>query len=99
MTRRTLAQWQALFTEQAASGLSVAAFCRDRGINPSYFGIRRKQLAPTVPAPDSAFIPVALTGSGQAPGVDIVLGEALRVRVPLCVSPTWLAALVCALRG
>jgi hypothetical protein len=99
MTRRTPEQWQALFTEQAASGLSVTAFCRDRGINPNYFSLRRKQLAPTGPAPDSAFIPVALTGSGQAPCVDIVLGETLCVRVPLCVSPTWLAALVCALRG
>jgi len=35
--RRSAAQWQAIFSEQAASGLSVKAFCAEREIGYSTF--------------------------------------------------------------
>jgi len=102
MTRRTHAQWQTLFAEQSASGMTVTAFCRERGINPTYFGLRRKQLASkdatTATASDSAFIPVTLSSPALAPSVDILLAGQWRMRVPVGVSPAWLAALLHGLR-
>jgi len=45
MAIRTEAQWHALFSEQVASGLSGAAFCKERKLCPKYFSLRRKQLS------------------------------------------------------
>ena len=45
MVKRSDDQWQALFAEQAGSGLSAAAFCKERKLCPKYFSLRRKQLA------------------------------------------------------
>ena len=43
--RRTTAQWQALLTDQAQSGLSVRAFCAKRGIGYSTFSKWKARLA------------------------------------------------------
>lgn len=101
MKRRSVSEWQTLFTEHAASGMTMAAFCGERGINPNYFSLRRTQLASSAPATSptaSVFVPVALPAA-SAVCVDILLAGTLQVRVPVSVTPTWLAALVCALRG
>lgn len=50
------------------------------------------------PVSDLRSTNIGLPGA-SAVCVDILLGEAVQVRIPLSVSPTWLAALVCALRG
>ena len=42
--RRTLEDWRSLLAEQAASGKSVAAFCREKGLNDNRFYMCRKQL-------------------------------------------------------
>ena len=39
MKRRTKTQWQELFAEQGASGMTIRAFCDERGICPKYFGL------------------------------------------------------------
>jgi len=44
VTKRTPEQWQALFAEHQASGLSQAQFCKQQGLCPKYFSVRRKQL-------------------------------------------------------
>ena len=44
MIRRTLEQWQTLFAEHQASGLTQVQFCKQQGLCPKYFGLRRKQL-------------------------------------------------------
>ena len=43
--RRTIAGWQALFCEQAESGLSIQAFCTKRGIGYSTFSNWKSRLA------------------------------------------------------
>lgn len=43
--RRTSAQWQALFSEQSRSGLSIKAFCVVRGIGYSTFSNWKSRLA------------------------------------------------------
>lgn len=44
MKKRTREQWQELFVQQEASGLSAAAFCQEHDLCPKYFSLRRKQL-------------------------------------------------------
>ena len=59
MQRRNKEQWQQLFTEQAASGLSAQQFCRDQKLCAKYFSLRKKQLAWRESA--SAFVPARLS--------------------------------------
>lgn len=43
MKRRTQEEWRALFQAQTESGLTAAAFCREQGVCPKYFSLRRRQ--------------------------------------------------------
>ena len=104
MKRRSEAQWRALFAEHASSGMTAAAFCRERGLCPKYFGLRRKQLlgdkeAVALKAAMSSFVPVAVAGTSAASMIEVCCGDALRVHVPVSVSPRWLAELVQQLRS
>ena len=100
MKRRTQAQWRALFQQQQSSGLNAAAFCREQGISPKYFSLRRRQLLDGATSPAAAvpaFVPVALR-SLEIPALEMRLGETLALRVPTSVAPRWLAELLLALR-
>lgn len=44
MQIRSKEQWQQLFAEHTASGLSVRQFCRDKKLCAKYFSLRKKQL-------------------------------------------------------
>ena len=100
MKRRTEAQWRTLFTEQADSGLTVEDFCKARGLNSSYFSVRRKQLLSTDKANiTTGFVAVSMPGQGHVMMIELYLGDALQLRVPASVSPHWLAALIQHLRA
>lgn len=45
MKKRTTPEWLALFELQAGSGLSQARFCKEQGLCPKYFSLRKRQLA------------------------------------------------------
>ena len=60
-----LARWRGLVTEQVASGMSVAAFCRDRGLRDWQFYEWKKRLRPTEVAPFIA-VEVASTEAASA---------------------------------
>lgn len=49
MAVRSGEEWRALFEAQARSGMTAAAFCRERGLCPKYFSLRRKQLGSAAP--------------------------------------------------
>ncbi|MGH8325803.1 MAG: IS66 family insertion sequence element accessory protein TnpA, partial [Steroidobacteraceae bacterium] len=105
MKRRTIEAWQALFEAQARSGLTVAAFCRGQGLNPTYFSLKRRQWQgrsvsrPADPA-RSTFVPVTVRGRDEGLTVmELRVGPALSLRLPTSVAPAWLAELLCALRG
>ena len=57
MNRRTSEQWQYLFAEHQASGLTQAQFCQQQGLCPKYFSLRRRQLSQNK-VPVSRFIQV-----------------------------------------
>lgn len=68
MRKRTISgeQWRKVISEQPASGLSIAAYCRQRGVpEASFFSWRRKlrgvaHFAEVKIAPESAAEPSAL---------------------------------------
>lgn len=101
MKRRTPAEWRALFEAQASSGVKAAAFCRERGVDPKYFSLRRRQLLGELPPSAArsacpAFVPVAIPRSQAA--LEVQIGATLQLRLPTSVSPQWLAEVLCALR-
>jgi hypothetical protein len=55
-----LLRWRGLVSEQVASGTSVAAFCRDRGLRDWQFYEWKKRLRSTAAAP---FIAVAVAST------------------------------------
>lgn len=94
MKRRTPEQWRALFIEHEQSGLSAAAFCRERGLEPKYFSLRRKQLGARKGVEGaSVFAPVSVTAPSAAM-IEIQLNGEVHLRVPTTVSPRWLSELL-----
>lgn len=91
--RRTPEQWSELLQAQQASGLSMAAFCREQGIRgKSFYYWHRKRVAPA--SAGSAFVrvtsplrPVSAC-TLRVGAAELVLDE---------VSPLWLAELIRAL--
>ena len=70
-----LARWRGLVSEQVASGTSVAAFCRDRGLRDWQLYEWKKRLRASEAAP---FISIAVASAeaasvqpGQMPGIEI----------------------------
>lgn len=98
MKRRTRDEWQALFAEQAASGLSAQQFCEPRGICPKYFSLRKQQLQSPV-KDASAFVRVQKAVSVAVPDTTATaLLRHGRSEVELrAVSPEWLSRLLVAL--
>ncbi len=46
MSRRTKAQWQALIAEQFTSGMTATRYCREQGLNETYFSLQKRRLHP-----------------------------------------------------
>jgi hypothetical protein len=100
MKRRSKSEWQILFSEQEASGLSAVAFCRERGLNPQYFGKRRRQLHENRHLKStSSFVPVAICAQMDTPMLVLQRGDALALKIPMSVSSIWLAELIQQLQG
>lgn len=97
MKRRTREEWQALFAEQATSGLSAQQFCAQREINPTYFSFRKQQLqSPAKEA--SAFVRLQAAPVATPDTTASVVVRHGRSSVELRdVSPEWLSRLLVAL--
>jgi|SRR6202035_998672 len=63
-----LARWRGLVSDQVASGRSVAAFCRDRGLRDWQFYEWKKHLRPTEVAPFIAVEVASTEAASTAPG-------------------------------
>lgn len=100
MKKRTVEEWQTLFAEHTESGLSAAAFCRERGLCPKYFSLRRRQLGDREPSKSKpAFVPASILSLPVELAVQIQLSDDLQLRIPAAVSPHWLATLLIQLRA
>ena len=83
--RRGIGFWRRIVEAQRSSGLSVAAYCRQRGVRPCsfYYWRRRWQVAVHgQAAPRAAFIELKNPIPSAAQGIEIGLrgGRRLRVR-------------------
>lgn len=96
MKKRTSEEWQALFAEQLASGLSARQFCLQRDVCPRYFSLRRRQLS--APAP-TAFVPLHRQASVAIADTSatVLLRHGRSTLELRAVSPAWLSQLLVAL--
>ncbi|MCP4801194.1 MAG: IS66 family insertion sequence element accessory protein TnpB [bacterium] len=106
MNKRSTADWLDLFEQHSNSGLTAAAFCREHGLCPKYFSLRRKQLhnrsLSAVPikhktqSDAGSFIPVSVRPETSSVIV-VQLGE-LTVNLSGNVAAGWLSDFVIGLR-
>lgn len=93
MKKRTDIQWRTLIQQQQTSGLTAEKFCQRRGLNATYFSLRKRQLG-LVTAKLSPFISLTCT-EPQLPVAALMLsinGVALQFAT---LPPTdWLAGLI-----
>ena len=99
MSRRTKAQWHALFEAHEQSGQTAAAFCREHQVNPKYFGLRRRQLSDEDVHQSPRFIPVSLGKVSFCERLTLRDPSGAVVEMPASMSPQWLAQLLHALRS
>jgi hypothetical protein len=93
------AHWRAIIDSQATSGVSVAAYCRDAQIKPSYFYTWRRRLREQQSCTGGflELIPGRLTEA--ASGIRIRLDAKLSIEVERGFDPFTLRAVVETLRG
>ena len=96
MARRSSKEWQVIIEQQEASGMSVAEYCKQHGLNNKYFHARRqsllkrqqRKLAPS-------FIKVSKTDSDSSM-MSLQMSGA-KLSLPANTAPDWLAHLLKAL--
>ncbi len=85
------AEWERVIKEQRSSGLSIAAFCRERGVSDKSFGYWSRRLAERG-ASNGRFAAV-----GEAGKIELVFPNGVSVRVPSDISSASLEKLIEAL--
>jgi hypothetical protein len=74
--REAWAKWRGLVSEQSASGQSVAAFCRERGLPASQFFAWKKRLRQAAAQP---FVELQVVGAPAQPAT--AAGRAIEIRL------------------
>jgi hypothetical protein len=79
-------EWHQIIDGQRLSGLTVAAYCQDRGITEGSFYTWKKRLSGAVPSrpkhfPASAFVEVNPSNPAKADAIEIVLHNKRRLLV------------------
>jgi len=100
--------WRRRLRRQAASGLSIPAFCAREGVSSASFYAWRRRLAgprPTVRPDAPLFVPLHLDPAphphdmAAGRGFEIELPHHVRLRCAAAPEPEWLGRLVAALAG
>ena len=100
--RRTPTELRQLTAEQTSSGMTVAEFCRSRGLSPNIlYRALKHQRHQANRGREAQLVAVEVAGvsGGGAPGRDlvVVLGNGLRIEVPCGFEVATLQRLVSAL--
>lgn len=99
MKRRTKNDWRELIKQQAASGLSVAEFCKQQTLGQTYFYKRKSDLnKPPKAHQKSGFIKVSnpLSNISTSPAIKVQYQQS-QISLPESVSSLWLAEFIKAL--
>jgi len=94
--------WREAIQEQKASGLSISAFCRERGVSEaSFFSWRRKLTRRDQDEVAAKFVPLRCDVPSMAtrPSCEVVLPDGCRIIVPGRCDANWLREILEALRG
>ena len=92
--KRSVAEWQALFAEHTVSGVSAAAFCRERNICAKHFSLRKKQLSMTQgKVPAASFVKAQVIDVNKTRGMTLRYGQT-ELQLPDVISTKWLAELI-----
>ena len=96
MTReQRAAQWRTLVDQQAASGLSAAAFCREHGISlQRFYGWRRRFREQRSVKDSASFVELVPCRDQPHSGVRIRLGDTLSIEVQRGFDPFTLRAVM-----
>lgn len=90
--RRT--HWRAIIEDQATSGMSIAAYCRDAQIKPSYFYTWRRRLREQPPCAEGFLELIPGRPGDTVSGVCIRLDAKLSIEVERGFDPFTLRAVV-----
>jgi hypothetical protein len=100
--------WRLRLRRQAASGLSISAFCAREAVSSASFYAWRRRLAapsPDVPPDPPLFVPLQFDPAPRpeetalSPRFEIELPHHVRLRCNAAPEPEWLGRLVAALAG
>lgn len=99
--------WRLRLRRQAASGLSISAFCTREGVSSASFYAWRRRLAasPAVQPDPPLFVPLPFDLAARpeetepSHGFEIELPHRVRLRCGTAPEPEWLGRLVAALAG
>ena len=90
-------KWTDLIRQQEQSGLSVSAFCRDRGFSDQAFYYWRKRLSDRKPVRFALVAAGATTTIDPAP-IELLLVSGDRLRIAACADAATLRTVLNALR-
>ena len=84
--RRGLEEWRQIIESQQTSGMTVARYCRDRGVTECSFYNWKKRLRGASPSrpkhlPVPAFVEVTPSNPAQTDAIEILLRGSHRLRV------------------
>lgn len=90
MIRRTRNEWLQLIEDHKQSNLTATEFCKNKGIDPKYFSLKKSKLQSSESA--SSFVQ-ALTPVATGPELSLSWGDT-DINLPANTSPIWLAQFV-----
>lgn len=89
------AYWRGVIENWGASGLSIAAFCRDRGVSPpSFYQWKRKLEAIAPMPPNGKFVSIDLSSGQPRNPFELILDNGRRIVVPAPFCETSLRHLI-----
>lgn len=91
-------QWQALLAEQEQSGLSVAAFCREKNLTAkNFYNQRSNKHRKTNPDSARPFVRAQFNSQDKTTTELTLIYGKVQLRLPADASPQWLSELMVAL--
>ena len=97
---RIYRDWDAVFQEYRESGMTVKAFCEERGIAQSLFYKWRKRFREeAAPGVGSGFVELREAGGSDASGVSVTTGHGFRIELQPDFDPVTLERVLACLAG
>ena len=99
MVKRSESDLLSLFQQQADSGLSANAFCKEHKLCPKYFSLRKKQLrqGDTAASTSPLFVTAKVTSPTVGKSSMVLSYHGCQLTLPTSMNEVWIANLLKAL--